>query len=383
MIAAHNEEAVIEDLLESLQTQNYPRELYDIFIVADNCTDRTAQLVRDAGFQVFERFNKEKKGKTWAIKDLLVYIEETLGIAWWEEYQGMAMFDADNVVDAEFFHQMNNHFELHPNVKAVQGYADTKNPNDNHLTEVYALAYWSASRFWQLPRFRSGLSCALAGTGFVLETKTLRRMGWNPKSMVEDLELSAQLVLEGERVHWNEWAIIYDEKPLDVKISYRQRERWIRGHWWCFLTYSPDLLRAVLKHRQLRDLDMLLYLFAPAQTLLNFFLGFFGYVWTFWLAFEFFLGEGHFHGWHIMLLIWPLLTLVQHLSLVLMAPLLYRRTHPTRPKQGFFRYIQTLPMLWFYFLMWVPITLQAMWRVKDQGSWVRTPHTQRVVKAGV
>ncbi|MBQ1935997.1 MAG: glycosyltransferase, partial [Clostridia bacterium] len=55
--SAHNEAAVIANLVDSLAQQNYPRECYDIFIIADNCTDNTAEIAREHGAIVYERFN--------------------------------------------------------------------------------------------------------------------------------------------------------------------------------------------------------------------------------------------------------------------------------------------------------------------------------------
>ena len=62
-ISARNEEGVISELLDSLNKQDYPRDKYDIYVVADNCTDHTAQVSRDNGAIVYERFNKEEVGK--------------------------------------------------------------------------------------------------------------------------------------------------------------------------------------------------------------------------------------------------------------------------------------------------------------------------------
>lgn len=380
VVAAHNEAAVIEDLLNSLIHQEYSRDLYDVYFVADNCNDQTAALIREYGFYVYERSDTKKKGKTWAIKDLLAHIENRMEIEWWDEYEGMAMFDADNVVHPRFFTEMNNHFEMYPDVKAVQGYADTKNVDDNALTKIYAVAYWSASRFWQLPRFRRELSAGLAGTGFVIETKTLKRIGWNPKSMVEDLELTTELVLEGERVHWNEWAIIYDEKPLSVRVSYRQRERWMRGHWWCFVTYGPQVFKALLKHRKLRYFDMLLYLASPAQMIGNFLYVVAGYTWGATVLAYYFVNNGAFSPWHLIFLFWPTLVVIQTVAFLICAPTLHNNTHQNLSMRHSltFKYVPIILVAWFYVLMWMPIIVQSLIGIKDQNSWVRTPHTRKV-----
>ena len=74
LIAARNEEAVLPHLLDSIHAQDYPAELIDIFVVADNCTDRTAEVARHHGAKVFTRFNKEKIGKGYALHFLLEWI---------------------------------------------------------------------------------------------------------------------------------------------------------------------------------------------------------------------------------------------------------------------------------------------------------------------
>ncbi len=68
IVAAHNEEIVIDGIVESLKALDYPKELYDIFVVADNCTDKTAKKAREKGAIVYERFNKDKKGKGYALE---------------------------------------------------------------------------------------------------------------------------------------------------------------------------------------------------------------------------------------------------------------------------------------------------------------------------
>lgn len=63
IIAARNESAVIGQLIRSIHKQNYPQELIDVFVVADNCTDNTAEVARGEGAIVYERFNREQVGK--------------------------------------------------------------------------------------------------------------------------------------------------------------------------------------------------------------------------------------------------------------------------------------------------------------------------------
>ena len=239
LVPAHNEEAVLSPLLDSLACQNYPKNCYKVYVSCDNCTDGTAALARSKGAVALERFDDEHNGKTWNVRWALTQIPL-------DDYDALTMFDADNLAERNFLMAMNNYMELHPDAEAIQGVLDVKNPDDNWLTRSYAMAYWFTNRFWQLARGLWGLSCTLGGTGLVIRMATLERVGWNLQSLTEDLEMSTRLILSGSRVHWNDAAVIYDEKPQDMRISVRQRTRWMQGHYWVFWHYGRPALKSFL-----------------------------------------------------------------------------------------------------------------------------------------
>ena len=123
IIPAHNEEAVVGNLIESLKNQNYNKELYDIYVIADNCTDNTAQIARDKGAIVYQRFDPTRKTKGYALNWFLQQkIEEDA------DYDAFFVFDADNIVDKNFIKNMNK--KLCQGEDVVQGYRDIKNPTD-------------------------------------------------------------------------------------------------------------------------------------------------------------------------------------------------------------------------------------------------------------
>ena len=109
VIAARNEELVIGNLVDSLHSQTYPRELFRVFVVADNCdpTDKTAQIAREHGATVYERHCPEKARKGWALEYLFENIEKDFGI---QSFDGFLFFDADNVVAADYLERMNEAF---------------------------------------------------------------------------------------------------------------------------------------------------------------------------------------------------------------------------------------------------------------------------------
>ena len=78
LLAARNEESVIGNLIDSIKKQTYPQELIDIYVVADNCTDKTALVAEQAGAYVYERFNKEKVGKGYALDTSILTLQKWL-----------------------------------------------------------------------------------------------------------------------------------------------------------------------------------------------------------------------------------------------------------------------------------------------------------------
>ena len=146
IIPAHNEEAVVADLIESLKKQDYPKELYDIYVIADNCTDKTAEVAKQAGAIVYQRFDETKKTKGFALNWFLKQkIEEDAN------YDAFCIFDADNIVDVNFLKNMNK--KLCQGEDVVQGYRDIKNPTDNWITAGYAIFYWTMNRMYHFTRY--------------------------------------------------------------------------------------------------------------------------------------------------------------------------------------------------------------------------------------
>lgn len=256
IVAAHNEETVIEDIVVSLQKLDYPKELYDIFVIADNCTDKTALKARNAGALVYERFNKTKRGKGYALEwmfDKIFKMEK--------KYDSVVIFDADNLASRNFLKEMNK--KLCEGHKVVQGYLDSKNPKDTWITGSYSIAFWSSNRMFQLSRYNLGLSSQLGGTGFCIDTEILKELGWGATCLTEDLEFSCKLVLNGERVVWAHDAVIYDEKPLKLSQSWWQRKRWMQGFTDVASRYFFKLLKKSIKERSFTALDCALYSIQP------------------------------------------------------------------------------------------------------------------------
>lgn len=253
IIPAHNEEAVVANLVESLKNQDYPKDLYDIYVIADNCTDETAKAAKDAGAIVYKRFDEEHKTKGYALQWFLKQkIEEDA------PYDAFCVFDADNIVDVNFLKNMNK--KLCQGEDVVQGYRDIKNPTDSWVSGGYALFYWTMNRFYHLARYNLGLSPLINGTGFMVRFDVVKPDGWNTKTLTEDIEFSLKRIISGHKLGWATDAIVYDEQPVDFKQSWSQRSRWTVGHIQCIKEYTKDLALAVKEHKTLMNFDGLLYI---------------------------------------------------------------------------------------------------------------------------
>ena len=260
IIPAHNEEAVVANLVESLKNQNYDKTLYDIYVIADNCTDRTAQKAKEAGAIVYERFDPEHKTKGYALQWFLKQkIEENA------DYDAFFVFDADNIVDKDFIKNMNK--KLCQGEDVVQGYRDIKNPTDNWITAGYALFYWTMHRLYHLARYNIGLSPLLNGTGFMVKFDVIKPNGWETKTLTEDIEFSLKRIIQGKKLGWATDAIVYDEQPTSFKQSWSQRSRWTVGHMQCIKEYTGQLFNAVKEHKTLMNLDGFLYIIGTTPML--------------------------------------------------------------------------------------------------------------------
>lgn len=253
IVPAHNEEAVVGSLVESLKAQTYNRDLYDIYVIADNCTDKTARIAREAGAIVLERFDESKKTKGYALDWFLKQkIKENA------DYDAFFVFDADNIVDKNFIAEMNK--KLCQGEEVVQGYRDIKNPSDNWITAGYALFYWTMHKFYHLARYNIGLSPLLNGTGFMVKFDLIKETGWDTITLTEDIEFSLKRIITGKRLGWAVKAIVYDEQPTGFKQSWSQRSRWTVGHMQCIKEYTKDLAYAVKDNKTLMNFDGLLYI---------------------------------------------------------------------------------------------------------------------------
>lgn len=254
LIAAHNEEAVVGRCVASVvaDAASYPGEVR-CYVVADACTDRTADVSRRVGAEVIE-LPDGGRGKQVAVARALQFVAQR------EDWDGLVLLDADNQVLPGTLRALGD--ALARGAAAAQGYLVTANPRGSWVSSSYAVAYWWTQAVVQAGREGLGLSAMLGGTGCAIARRTLEAVPWEPNSVSDDLEYTVRLVLAGRRVTYVPAARVTDEKPEQLATSIRQRTRWIRGHCQVYARYGLALLRRALRG-DLRAADLLLYGLQP------------------------------------------------------------------------------------------------------------------------
>lgn len=235
VIAARNEEKVIGNLLDSIKKQDYPQELITVFVVADNCTDNTAKIVREHGAICYERFDDEHRTKGFALEFLFDRIEEDYRRA---SFEGYFVFDADNLLQTDYISKMNDAFDS--GEKIITSYRNTKNFDENWIASTYALHWIRSIRCNHRARSVLRLATNIQGTGFLFASEVVKD-GWHYTSLTEDRALTADAVAQGYQITYQNDAMFYDEQPISLKVALRQRTRWAKGHLLAFIESGPYL----------------------------------------------------------------------------------------------------------------------------------------------
>lgn len=249
-IAGRNEERVIRNLLDSIDRQDYPKDKLVIFVVADNCTDNTAQIVRDFANEseiethCIEHINPDERTKGFALRYLFNEIISNYGIDYCEGY---FIFDADNVLNSDYVQRMNEAFD--EGHKIITSFRNTKNTAQNWISFSYAMHWLRTCLFEHRGKNLVGLSCRIQGTGFLFASEVVKD-GWIYTSLTEDRAFCSDAVVNGYRVVYCEDAKFYDEQPYSLKVSLRQRLRWAKGNWLASLEYVPKLIPKLFKSKK-------------------------------------------------------------------------------------------------------------------------------------
>jgi 1,2-diacylglycerol 3-beta-glucosyltransferase len=256
VVPAHNEESSIEQTVRSLLAVDYPREFFDVIVVADNSSDRTAEVARNAGATVHVRQNPELRGKGYAVNWCFAgVLSEHPG------YDALAVVDADSVVSSNFLSVMNHYLER--GARAIQC-SDMVEPSTTAWSsEVTRIGFTLYNYARPLGRRVIGCSAGLRGNGMCFTASTLRSVPWEAYSQAEDLEYGLELLLRGVTVVFAPEATVLSPMPQNVGNAESQRARWEAGRLPLIRRYAGRLLIAAFNQLSFRQLDGFVDLVTP------------------------------------------------------------------------------------------------------------------------
>ncbi|MEX0721752.1 MAG: glycosyltransferase family 2 protein [Balneolaceae bacterium] len=256
VIPAHNEEQVIAKTLYSLFGLVYPKNLYQIVVVADNCTDRTARIARKLGAKVLERTHKEKRGKGYALRWAFDQI-----LDWEEDYDGVIVLDSDSLISGNYLEVMN--FYLENGSKVIQS-SDLVLPQPGvWSSESIRIGFLLYNYVKPMGRKVLGLDMGLRGNGMCFAPEILKKYTWQAWSLTEDIEYGLSLLLEGVKIDFAPEANLWAQMPVQAENAESQRTRWEMGRYPIIKKYASKLLKRFFTKRSLRNLDTLVDLITP------------------------------------------------------------------------------------------------------------------------
>ena len=255
IVPAHNELGNIEATVRSLLATDYPADRRRVIVLADNCTDATADVARTAGAEVIERTDDERRGKGFALTDTFpkVLADPAVDV--------VMVVDADTLVTPNLLRAASAH--IGSGAEVLQARYAIRNANDSWRTRLLQIAFAAFHDVRSLGRERLGVSCGLRGNGMAFSREALRRVPHHTETVIEDLEFGIRLALKGIRVRYVHEATVFGEMPTDSASSAVQRRRWEGGRVQLRRLFAGPLVRRAVSDRDGLAADLAMDLLVP------------------------------------------------------------------------------------------------------------------------
>lgn len=220
IVPAHDEEMLVANLCQSLLQVKYPREKFEIYIIADNCSDGTVEICRQHPVKVLERRDPQNAGKghalAWALQQLDL-----------PQFDAVFIVDADNFVDSNILKELNK--LINNGEKAIQCYNAVGNRDDSWFTQLLFVSRTIGNLLYHESKYRMGLSSYLMGNGLCFKADLLHNRGWTAFSAGEDWEYYAQLIESGVKIGFAARAKVFHQESRSLNQATSQRLRWSSG----------------------------------------------------------------------------------------------------------------------------------------------------------
>lgn len=263
LVPAHDEASIIDDALRAFERLEYPSDLFDVHVVADNCTDATADLVELSPWHVHVRDDLGSPGKGAALNWLFDRLAS-------ESFDVAVIVDADTELDPGFLRALDRTFTA--GAEVAQGYYSVRDPHESAGAAVRFMALAARHHLRPAGRMRIGGSCGLFGNGMAFRRNVLERHRWTGH-LIEDMELQVELLVDDDiRVRYVPDAALVAEIPDNIESATSQNRRWERGRMVLARDATPALLRSMAGSRPSRQLalvDATLDLLVPPISVLG------------------------------------------------------------------------------------------------------------------
>ena len=253
LVPAHNERNVIKNLLDSMLYIDYPSELYDIYIICDNCTDNTEDVILRHPLKCNILVLKESTFSNKA-KALNIATEKILSS---KHYDAFCYFDADSLIHPNFLKAMS--VKLNNGAIAIQGQQLPKNVRESLISLIVSSGQFITNYFFQKPKEFLGLSATLHGKGMCFRVDVVKKFKWDESCLTEDLEMQMKLISNDIHINWCENAVVYDEEPVCFSQYIKRSIRWTRGSLDTAKKHALNLFKGFLNTHDLRKFEAFIY----------------------------------------------------------------------------------------------------------------------------
>lgn len=260
VVPAHDEAGGIADTVQNLLALDYPSELFEVVVVADNCADDTAARAKAAGARVFERLDAGRRGKGYALEHAF---GQLLAEGTWD---AVVVVDADTLASPNLLRAFDS--RIQSGAVAVQADYAVRNPDAGWRTRLMAIAFGMFHVVRSAGRENMGVSCGLRGNGMCFATRLLAEVPHDAFSIVEDVEYGIRLGERGHRVQYAGEAHVYGEMVASEKASRSQRSRWEGGRLELARRHGLRLLRRAVAERSPLLADLAMDLLVPPLSIL-------------------------------------------------------------------------------------------------------------------
>ena len=261
-IPAHNEETVIGQTVARLKHQNYPPDMFDLFVVADFCSDQTAQNAHEQGAICYERDSGEHGQKALALHCLFERIFEREQI-----YDAIAVFDADTLVDTNFLRIMS--MRISQGARVVQGRHVIINPEDGWVPSLAWAMMTIDNRFNNQGRVNLKLSAKNMGDSICYTREVIEKYGCG-SGLAEDYQFRFRLLLEKIHIDYEPSAVGYGQASLSWKSAEPQQKRWRKGALDANSQYRKQMLLQGIAQKDPALIDGVLGSTIPSYSTLTF-----------------------------------------------------------------------------------------------------------------